>query len=94
MPSVKEAINATGKIAHTGDRNHAIRLLRNEVAYKESKPELLPALDYMDLIWGRGMKPAIFGIQAHVSMLKPPSALLPFVVARDSYPVSYPGMSI
>ncbi len=32
----------------------------------------------MDLIWGRGMKPAIFGIQAHVSMLKPPSALLPY----------------
>jgi hypothetical protein len=76
--SLEEAIQATRRIDHAGDRNHAIRLLRNEVAYKESKPELLPVLDYMDLIWGRGMKPAIFGIQAHVSMLKPPSALLPY----------------
>ncbi|NIM00720.1 MAG: DUF2142 domain-containing protein [Acidobacteria bacterium] len=76
--TLDEAIRATTKIDHAGDRDHAIRLLRNEVAYKESNPELLPVLDYMDLIWGRGMKPAIFGIQAHVSMLKPPSALLPY----------------
>jgi hypothetical protein len=73
-----EAMRATGRIDHPGDRDHAIRLLRNEYSYKTSNAELLPVLDYMDLIWGRGMKGAIFGIQAHVSMLKPPSALLPY----------------
>jgi len=74
--SFDEALQATGAIRHTGDRDHAIRLLRNELAYKQSNPDLLPVLDYMGLIWSRGMRPSIFGVQAHVSMLKTPSALL------------------
>jgi hypothetical protein len=78
--SFDEAVHATGLIRHAGDRDHAIRLLRNELAYKQSNADLLPVLDYMGLIWSRGMKPSIFGVQAHASMLKPPSTLLPYNV--------------
>jgi hypothetical protein len=76
--SLDEALRATVKIQHPGDRDHAVRLLRNEMAYKQSQPQPLPVLDYMNLVWTQAMRPTIFGIQAHQSMFKQPSELLPY----------------
>jgi 4-amino-4-deoxy-L-arabinose transferase-like glycosyltransferase len=74
----EQALTATSRIDHTGDRDHAIRLLQNERAYRQSKPDPLPRWDYIQLVWVRAMKPTIFGLQAHSSMVKDPRALLPY----------------
>jgi 4-amino-4-deoxy-L-arabinose transferase-like glycosyltransferase len=76
--SLEEALKATTRISHPGDRDHAIRLLQNERAYKHTRPRPLPRWDYIHLVWDQAMKPTIFGIQAHLSMMKEPSALLPY----------------
>jgi hypothetical protein len=76
--SYEEAVQATGRIAHRGDREHALRLLGNERWFKSTRPEPLNVVDYMKAVWGQAMKPSIFGIQAHQSMLKSPNALLAY----------------
>jgi len=73
--SYMEAWRATELIGHPGDIAHAKRLLNNERQYKMAKPEDLNALDYMHLVWDQAMKPSIFGIQAHRSMLRTPNEL-------------------
>jgi 4-amino-4-deoxy-L-arabinose transferase-like glycosyltransferase len=74
----EQALQATSQIGHPGDRDHAVRLLQNERAYQRSRPKLLPRWDYIQIVWVQAMKPTIFGIQAHLSMVKDPSALLPY----------------
>jgi hypothetical protein len=73
-----QAMAETWKINHPGDRDHAVRLLQNERAYRQSRPKPLPRWDYIQMVWIQAMKPTIFGIQAHLSMLKDPWALLPY----------------
>jgi len=73
--SYMEAWRATELIRHPGDIAHAKRLLNNERQYKLAKPENLNVLDYMHLVWEQAMKPSIFGIQAHRSMLRSPNEL-------------------
>jgi 4-amino-4-deoxy-L-arabinose transferase-like glycosyltransferase len=74
----EQAFQQTSRINHPGDRDHAVRLLQNERAYRQSKPKLLPRWDYIQIVWEQAMKPTIFGVQAHLSMVKDPSALLPY----------------
>lgn len=74
------AVAATGSISHPGDREHTLRLLRNERSWQLSRPRPLPPWDYMGRVWDLAMKPTLFGIQAHVSMLKGPWSLLPYNV--------------
>ncbi len=73
--SYMEAWRATELIRHPGDIAHARRLLNNARQYKMAKPENLNMLDYMHLVWDQAMKPSIFGIQAHRSMLRSPNGL-------------------
>jgi len=73
--SYMEAWRATGLIRHPGDIAHARRLLNNARQYKMAKPENLNMLDYMHLVWDQAVKPSIFGIQAHRSMLRTPNEL-------------------
>ncbi len=68
--SYMEAWRATEAIRHPGDIAHAKRLLNNERQYRQVKPDNLNLLDYMHLVWEQAMKPSIFGIQAHRSMLR------------------------
>jgi hypothetical protein len=74
----EQALRETSQIDHPGDRDHAVRLLQNERAYQRSRPKLLPRWDYIQIVWEQAMKPTIFGVQAHLSMVKDPSALLPY----------------
>jgi hypothetical protein len=62
-----QAMAETWKINHPGDRDHAVRLLQNERAYRQSRPKPLPRWDYIQMVWIQAMKPTIFGIQAHLS---------------------------
>jgi len=73
--SYMDAWRATEAIRHPGDIAHAKRLLNNERQYKVAKPENLNMLDYMHLVWDQAMKPSVFGIQAHRSMLRSPNEL-------------------
>ncbi len=73
--SYMDAWRATVSIRHPGDIAHAKRLLNNERQYRQAKPENLNVLDYMHLVWEQAMKPSIFGIQAHRSMLRSPNEL-------------------
>jgi hypothetical protein len=74
----QQALQETSGIGHKGDREHAVRLLQNERAFKQANPKLLPAWDYMQVVWVQAMKPTIFGIQAHLSILRDPWGLLPY----------------
>ncbi len=76
--SLSEAMEKTLLISHPGDRDHALRLLRNEQQYQTSPPKPIPVWDYMHAVWMHAMKPSIFGIQAHYSMLRDPWQMLPF----------------
>lgn len=76
--SFMEAWQATALIKHPGDRDHAKRLLNNERGHKSAAPENLNVLDYMHLVWVQAVKPSIFGIQAHRSMLRTPNDLWPY----------------
>lgn len=76
--SFEQAVAAAGRIAHPGDRDHALRLLRNERAWQQTRPRALPVWDYLGLVWRRAIEPTVFGIQGHASMLKGPWALLPY----------------
>ncbi len=73
--SYMEAWRATELIRHPGDIAHAKRLLNNVRQYQMTRPEDLNVLDYMHLVWNQAMKPSIFGIQAHRSMLRSPNEL-------------------
>jgi len=73
--SYMQAWRATELIRHPGDIAHARRLLNNARQYKMAKPENLNMPDYMHLVWDQAMKPSIFGIQAHRSMLRSPNEL-------------------
>ena len=73
--SYMDAWRATAQIKHPGDIAHAQRLLENERRVKLSKPEPLNVLDYMHLVWVQAMKPSMFGIMAHQSMLRTPNEL-------------------
>ena len=74
--SFEQAVAAAGRVDHPGDRNHLMRLLANERAWQATRPRPLPPWDYIFLVWRQGIAPTLFGIQAHVSMLKGPWALL------------------
>ena len=74
----QEAVRETSRIRHAGDRDHAVRLLNNERAYKLSRPEALNVFDYIQAVWRQAMLPTIFGIQAHRSMLRTPNDLLAY----------------
>jgi len=73
--NLMQAWQATALIKHPGDRDHAKRLLNNERGYKSATPESLNVLDYMHIVWVQAVKPSIFGIQAHQSMLRTPNEL-------------------
>jgi hypothetical protein len=70
-----DAWRATAQIKHPGDIAHAKRLLDNERRVKQIKLESLNVFDYMHLVWVKAVKPSIFGIQAHQSMLRTPNEL-------------------
>jgi hypothetical protein len=74
----EQALRQTPRINHPGDRDHAVRILQNERAYQRSRPKPLPRWDYIQIVWVQAMKPTIFGVQAHLSMVKDPWALLPY----------------
>lgn len=74
----EQAVAATERIHHPGDRNHALRLLRFEQGYRRTRPEPLPRWNYLHLVWEQAIKPTVFGIQAHLSMLRKPRDLLPY----------------
>lgn len=74
----EQAVAATERIRHPGDRNHALRLLRFEQGYRRTRPEPLPRWDYLHLVWDQAIKPTVFGIQGHLSMLRKPRELLPY----------------
>jgi hypothetical protein len=76
----EQALQATSRIRHPGDRDHAVRLLQNERAFKKSTQPMLPRWDYIGLVWTQAMKPTIYGVQAHLSILKDPWSLLPYNV--------------
>ena len=73
--SYMDAWRATELIRHPGDIAHAKRLLNNVRQYKMTRPDDLNVLDYMHLVWNQAVKPSIFGIQAHRSMLRSPNEL-------------------
>jgi len=75
-----EAVQATSRIRHAGDRLHTVQLLEGEVAYQRERPPLQPRYEYLFRVWNDSLKPGIFGIQAHRSMLKDPQALVPYSV--------------
>lgn len=76
--TLEQAIFSTVRIKNAGDRDHAVRLLRFEQSYKQSRPPALSVWDYMSLVWTQAMKPTIFGVQAHLSILKGSRELLPY----------------
>lgn len=76
--SFEQAVAATGRIRHPGDREHTLRLLRFEQGYQRTRPEPLPRWNYLHLVWDQALKPTVFGIQGHLSMLKKPRELLPY----------------
>lgn len=76
----EQALRETSRIAHPGDRDHAVRLLQNERSYRQVQPPLLPVWDYMLIVWHQAMKPTIFGIQAHQSMSRDPASLMPYSI--------------
>ncbi len=73
--SYMDAWRAAERIRHPGDIAHARRLLNNERQYRMARPEDLNVLDYMHLVWNQAVKPSVFGIQAHRSMLRSPNEL-------------------
>lgn len=74
--TLQEAVRETERIKNPGDRAHALRLLENERLYKARAPETLNRLDYMFLVWRQALKPTVFGIQAHQSMVRTPNDLV------------------
>lgn len=74
--SFEEAVAETAKIHHRGDRRYAISLLRDERVYKARPSPTLNRFEHLQLVWDRGIKPTLFGIQAHRSMLMGPDDLL------------------
>lgn len=71
----RAAMASTIKIKNPGDRQHAMRLLNNERMYRNAKPPVMNPYDYLVLLWDQALKPTIFGIQAHQSLLRPPDDL-------------------
>ena len=67
---LRQAMLESGSIAHSGDRDHLLRLIENERRYKSNPTPPLNRFDYLLLAWDRALKPTMFGIQAHHSMLK------------------------
>ncbi|VAX10705.1 hypothetical protein MNBD_GAMMA26-2433 [hydrothermal vent metagenome] len=70
-----DAWRATAQIKHPGDIAHAKRLLENERRVKQIQLASLNVFDYMHLVWVEAVKPSVFGIQAHQSMLRTPNEL-------------------
>ncbi len=73
--SYMDAWRAAELVRHPGDIAHTKRLLNNARQYKMTRPESLNLPDYLHLVWDQAMKPSIFGIQAHRSMLRSPNEL-------------------
>ncbi len=73
--SYAQAWRETARIRNPGDRDHARRLLDNERMYRLARPELLPLWAYLREVWHRALEPTMFGVQAHVSLVRSPRSL-------------------
>jgi hypothetical protein len=76
--SYEQAVSETAAIRHEGDREHALRLLNNERLYRQTRPEPVNRFGYTMAVWNQAIKPTVFGVQAHESMLRSPNSLLPY----------------
>ncbi len=50
--------------------------MKEERARKEQPVPILNRFEYLHLVWDRGIKPTLFGIQGHRSITRDPDALL------------------
>ncbi|HEC17010.1 MAG TPA: phospholipid carrier-dependent glycosyltransferase [Sedimenticola sp.] len=66
----EQAWNMAGRIWHAGDREATRVMLQNERMFRLKKPETLNFYDYLNVVWNQELKPSIFGILAHRSMLR------------------------
>lgn len=71
----EDAWRAAGGISHAGDRNATRRLLQDERMFKLKQPATLNLYDYLNVVWNQELKPSIFGVLAHRSMLRSSSEL-------------------
>jgi hypothetical protein len=77
--SYMEALILTGEIKHPGDKADTFYLLMNYEKLKRNPQLWLGPLDYAK-VWFRLILTTIFGIKAHLGMLKEPQYLLPVYV--------------